>query len=605
MTKSRTALTFFAICLTLVCVVHCFAMPASALAQQPAPAPAGVSAPAPPPQAPSLSHPAAFYRGNAPGLNGFYVNLFAFIPVLGLFFLWVKLSAWIDEDSDALKVRRDFWNSIVVVSGLVAFLLALIMPAILLGGAACLIVAGVPIGMYIVERNAQVPASGRVMTPRHLKKVANQTLGRFGVHFGEREGGVDLADVPIEFIGKSSQGGDREEDRSRQVKSSRGYQAAKELVYDAIQRRATDVHLEPSDGEMAIRLRIDGVMFPAEPFDMETGNAVINIFKVLGAMDITEKRRPQDGSFRAEVADRFVDFRSATQGTRYGQKISLRLLDQGNVVAQLAKLGMRKGLYEKISNVISEPHGLMLCCGPTGAGKSTTLYAGINSIDRYGKNIITIEDPVEYRMEGVNQIEINTKAGQTFAGTLRSVLRQDPDVVLVGEIRDAETAGIACQAANTGHMVLSTIHANDTITALFRLLELGVEPFMVANSLSGLIGQRLVRRLCPDCRVAYKPKPEFLQKVGIPPKKVDVFYKPPAGENDCETCGGTGFRGRIGVYEFLQMSDELSDLVREKASMNAIKAEARKNGMLSMREEGLRLIVRGVTSVDELLRVVK
>jgi len=284
----------------------------------------------------------------------------------------------------------------------------------------------------------------------------------------------------------------------------------------------------------------------------------------------------------------------------------LRLLDQGAVVADLGKLGMRKGLHQKLSGMIAEPHGMILCCGPTGAGKSTTLYAGINAIDRYEKNIITIEDPVEYKIEGVNQIEINSKSGQTFAGTLRSVLRQDPDVVLLGEIRDAETAGIACQAANTGHMVLSTVHANDTMTALYRLLELGVEPFMVANSLTGLVGQRLVRRLCPDCKVAYKPKPEFLQKVGIPPSKVEVFYRTPkAEENDCLTCGGTGFHGRIGVYELLVMTDRIGDLVREKATMSAIKAEARKNGMLSMREEGLRLIVRGVTSVDELLRVVK
>lgn len=303
---------------------------------------------------------------------------------------------------------------------------------------------------------------------------------------------------------------------------------------------------------------------------------------------------------------REIDFRVATQGTRFGEKMVMRILDQSNSVSSLSQLGMRKQLADKIRSVISEPHGLFLTCGPTGAGKSTTLYASLAEIDSYQRNIITIENPIEYKMKSVTQIEINDKAGQTFAGSLRSVLRQDPDVVMIGEIRDGETALIACQAANTGHMVFSTVHANETFSAMYRMLDLGVEPYMLSSSLSAILGQRLARRLCPDCRVPYKPKPEFLKKANLPVDKIENFYKPPANpETQCPTCGGLGYKGRIGVYELLDLNERMRDMIRDSASVTQLKAEARKNGMLYMREEGLRLVVKGVTSVDEMLRVVK
>jgi type II secretory ATPase GspE/PulE/Tfp pilus assembly ATPase PilB-like protein len=323
-------------------------------------------------------------------------------------------------------------------------------------------------------------------------------------------------------------------------------------------------------------------------------------------MDITEKRRPQDGSFRAELEGRDIDFRVATAGTRFGEKMSLRILDQANSVNTLAGLGFREQIRQQILEQIHQPHGMILVCGPTGAGKSTTMYAALNEIDHASHNIITVEDPIEYKMEGVNQIEVNVKAGNTFANALRSILRQDPDVVMIGEIRDGETATIACQAANTGHVVFSSVHANDTITALYRVLELGVEPFMIANSISAIIGQRLCRRLCTDCREAYQPKPELLKQAGLPAQKIEKFYRPPKEQNPpCPKCNGLGYRGRIGVFEVLIITDRMRDMIREKAAMSQIKAEARKNGMLTMKEEGLRLVVKGVTAIDELLRVVK
>ena len=543
-----------------------------------------------------LPHPRSVIRQG----GGNYFNVFLCVPLLGLFFLWTWTCYWVDDDSQALQVRNEFWTAVIIPSGWIGFLSALCVPK-LLGYPVLLLAYAVPAWLYVVERNAKVPDSAKVMTPAHLRRI----LRRLGFPVGGGRTAEVASGPDIQFIGKSDgRGGD--DGRSRQVENSRGYMATKELVYDAIVRRSTDIHLEPKSNEIAVRMRIDGVLYAMEPFDIVVGNAVVNVCKVLGAMDITEKRRSLDGSFQAMTEGRRVDFRVATQGTNYGEKLSLRILDQSNSVSTLADLGLRNQMTDGLNEVINQPHGLLLVCGPTGAGKSTTLYAALNEIDTFQRNVITIEDPVEYRIDNVNQIEINSRAGNSFATSLRSVLRQDPDVVMIGEIRDAETANIACQAANTGHMVFSTVHANDTITALYRIIDLEVEPFMLASSLSGILAQRLVRRLCSQCKEPYKPKPEFLRKANLPAERISKFYRPPKNpETECPACGGLGYRGRIGVFELLPVNDRMREMIRDQSAMTAIRAEARKNGMLYMKEEGLRLVVRGVTSVDELLRVVK
>jgi general secretion pathway protein E len=562
------------------------------------------------PQSVFPPNPQPFFRGNpiGPGQSvyGRYLNMLIFVPVLGIFALWAHYSHWVKEDSSALKLRTDFWNALMLVGGVSGFLAMLCLPHPAVGFLALNMLWGVPLGLYVFERNSRVPESARVMTPEHIQKVFTRWLALLGISVGTREVREAAIGPPLRFIGKSSTGLDEDMVRTRQVESSKGILAAKELMYDAIIRRATDVHLEPKEGEMSIRLRIDGVMYPTEPFDRPMGESILNVFKVLSAMDITERRRPQDGSFRAELESRNIDFRVATQGTRHGQKMSIRILDQSQSVSTLEDLGFRKQISEQMREIVHQPHGMFVVCGPTGAGKSTTLYAALNDIDSYQRNIITVEDPVEYKIDNVNQIEINTRAGQTFATSLRSILRQDPDVVMIGEIRDRETAEIACQAANTGHMVFSTVHANDSLTALYRLQELGVEPFMIANSISGILAQRLARRLCTDCKEPYKPKAEFLRQAGLPVDKVDRFYRPPKNPPGvCAKCGGLGFFGRVGVFELLVVTDRMRDLIRDKAPAQAIKAEARKSGMLTMKEEGLRLVVKGVTAIEELLRVVK
>lgn len=549
-----------------------------------------------------------FFRGSDPdkvAFAGFYFGWMKLAYLLGILILWHWTAAWIDQDARQLKMKSTMWNTLVILAGVAGILLALCAPNYALGWILLTSCYAVPSGVFVFERNKRVPDSGKVLTPRHLKSVAARLLAKVGINIGGKEIRTQSGGPPLRFIGKSSKKAG-EADRSKQVESSKGYSAARELVYDAIMRRTTDIHLEPKETELAVRLRIDGVMYPAEPFDRSTGDAIVNIFKVLAAMDITERRKPQDGSFRAEMEGREIDFRVASQGLQDGEKMSLRILDQGGGVRTFADLGMRKQLLEQILQITHQPHGMFLSCGPTGAGKSTTLYAALSEIDSLENNIITIEDPVEYRMSSVTQIEINTKAGQTFGGSLRAVLRQDPDIVMIGEIRDAETAKIACQASTTGHMVFSTVHANDTITAVFRLMDLGVEPFLLASSLTGILGQRLVRKLCDDCKEAFTPSADLLQKAGLPADKVDKFYRPPKQVGAaCPTCGGLGYRGRTGVYELLVINDRIRDLMRENPNMAQIRAEARKNGMLYMKEEGLRLVVKGTTSLDELLRVVK
>ncbi len=615
----RTGLFSIALCLacvTVVCVSEVWA-------QAPAPgqAPPAVPGAAPGAPAPVVGTPAAtvatsgqwapdplgFFRGNRiPQQIGFYYSWFRFIPVILLFLAWTNYSNWVDEDSRGLRVRPEFWNSLMLGGGVVGFLATVTVPLAFGGLGMALLTIGVPLGMYVSERNKVVPESARVMTKKHIQQWTRKQLSKIGIHTGTKEEFEKTSGPPIVFVGKTSTG-KRDDKTSRAVEQSKGYVAARELVYDSIMRRATDIHLEPKEDELSVRLRIDGVMYPTEPYDRAVGEAIVNIFKVLSAMDITERRRPQDGSFGAIMEAREIEFRVATQGTRFGEKMSIRILDQSNSVKSLENLGMRKQMQEAIEKVIHQPHGLFLSCGPTGAGKSTTLYTALNSLDASEMNIITIEDPVEYKMETVNQIEINQKAGQTFAGSLRSVLRQDPDVVMIGEIRDEETAKVCCQAANTGHMVFSTIHANDSITALFRLIDLGVEPFMLSSSISAILAQRLGRKLCPHCKEAYKPNPEFLKQAGLSAEKVKELYraKENKGSDRCTHCSGMGYMGRIGVFELLVVNDRMREMIRETEAMSAIKAEARKAGMLTMMEEGVRLVVRGVTSVEEIVRVVK
>ena len=426
--------------------------------------------------------------------EGFYFHLYALGFFIAIYASWIHLSSWVDDDVDTVGLDAKFWNIVVISGAIVGGLVFWSCPKPILSFAGLILGAFAPIGVYIYFRNLEVPEEGKLFTPAHFQSLAEKYLKmRF-----DSESTKASKNIPIRFIGKSEDknkpGGDSKISR---VEDSEYYQAALEVIYEAFQMRATDVHLEPGKEEMSVRFRIDGIMNQRESLTRQTGDAMVNILKVLANLDISEKRKPQDGSFSAEILDQpdddqdapkkkskkptILDFRVATAGSVAGEKMVLRILDGSKSMGSLKKLGMREKLKDQIEAIVNQPHGMLIVCGPTGAGKSTTLYACLSEIDRFQKNVITLENPVEYQIENVTQIEINPKAGKTFASELRSILRQDPDVIYVGEIRDKETAEISCQAAQTGHMVFTTVHANDSVTAFGRLLDLGVAPFMIAN----------------------------------------------------------------------------------------------------------------------------
>ncbi len=376
---------------------------------------------------------------------------------------------------------------------------------------------------------------------------------------------------------------------------------ARDVMLKAICVEATDIHFEPHEQTYFVRARVDGVLRDMDKMDGVVGKGVISAIKVISDMDIAERRRPQDGTFAVHCgADRF-EIRVASTPTSYGEKLVMRLLrSSGGVMAGgLGAIGLRPPILRQLREIIHKPYGMFLVVGPTGSGKTTTAYASLSEIDAHQHNITTIEDPVEYRLENITQIAVNTKADVSFASILRSVLRQDPDVLLVGEIRDRETAEIACQAALTGHFVFSTLHANDSVATITRLLDLGLEPTLIQTAVTAVLGQRLARRLCPDCKERCSPPDGMVKKLNLKPGAVPFIYR----ERGCEKCGGSGYRGRMGIHELLVMNNDMRSLVRPSPSITDLRKMALKSGTLTLQIDGLFKVIQGETSVNEILRV--
>jgi type II secretory ATPase GspE/PulE/Tfp pilus assembly ATPase PilB-like protein len=374
------------------------------------------------------------------------------------------------------------------------------------------------------------------------------------------------------------------------------------IIWDALEDRASDILIDPkSDSVYIIRFRVDGVLREVTQLDGATCPAVINSIKAISNMDISERRRPQDGAFVAKIPDGTVSFRVASAGVLNGEKLSIRILKQDASIYTLESVGLTEKQRTLVENGIRKPSGMILLCGPTGSGKTTTLYAMLNKIDFYTRNVITVEDPIEYVLPNTSQIEVNAKAGITFAKSLRSILRQDPDVIVVGEIRDEETAIIALQASQTGHIVLATIHSNSTASALIRLLDLGVTPLMLATGISLIISQRLIRRLCKYCKAPAKMSREQIRI--FEKKKVNYanIYDPVG----CEHCYGTGYYGRVGIYDILTLDDEIkTGLANNKLPIEHLRKEGDQRGKSNLQKQALLKVVTGVTSIDEMNRVV-
>ena len=373
------------------------------------------------------------------------------------------------------------------------------------------------------------------------------------------------------------------------------------IIERAVDERASDIHIEPREDDLYVRMRIDGLMREILTVPKDLQNSVISRIKVVSGLDISERRIPQDGRFNVHTRGKDIDLRVSTLPTVYGEKIVARLLDKSDGRVTKEKVGLT-GRDEAIFDKMMQWHsGVILLVGPTGSGKTTTMYAMINELNKPDVNLVTLEDPVEYNVDGVNQVQINEKTGMTFAAGLRAILRQDPDIVAVGEIRDGETAEIAMRAAITGRLVLSTIHTNDAVGTIERLYDIGVEPYLTASALRGIISQRLVRRICPMCKQEYEPTPEELEDLRLPRKPGMKFYRG-AG---CPECFNTGYRGRAAIFEMLPMSMEVRELISEKAKRSVIeeKLKSSQTGFVSMRENALRMMMEGITTVEEVMRV--
>lgn len=376
------------------------------------------------------------------------------------------------------------------------------------------------------------------------------------------------------------------------------------IMTQAVSDRASDVHIEPTETDVRVRFRVDGVLHEVMHSPKSIQGGLISRLKVMADLNIAEKRVPQDGRVSMRVSARTLDLRLATLPTVYGEKIVIRILDKSNALLQLAELGFSEDSFKRYEEAFRRPYGAILVTGPTGSGKSTTLYATLNIVNEVDRHIVTVEDPVEYRLAGVNQIQVNPKAGLTFASALRSILRADPDIILIGEIRDRETAMIAVESALTGHLVLSTLHTNDAPSAVTRLTEMEVETFLVASAVDCVVAQRLARKLCERCREAYRPERHELVEAGYPESRLDEladFFRA-AG---CGACSNTGYRGRVGLYEVMLMSEEIERLTVERASSEAIRHVAIEQGMRTLREDGLEKARMGLTSIEEIARVVK
>ncbi|MGD9022473.1 MAG: type II secretion system ATPase GspE [Deltaproteobacteria bacterium] len=373
------------------------------------------------------------------------------------------------------------------------------------------------------------------------------------------------------------------------------------MLSQAVKARASDIHVEPYQDKLKVRYRVDGILYDKLAPPKRIQSTLVSRIKIMAKLNIAEKRLPQDGRIEIRIADKNVDIRVSTIPTAFGERVVLRLLDKSSVLLKLSDLGMPKERLKIIDRLIRTPHGIILVTGPTGSGKTTTLYAALTTINNSDINIITIEDPVEYQIEGIGQIQVNPKVGLNFANGLRSIVRQDPDVILVGEIRDLETAEIAIQSALTGHLVFSTLHTNDSASSVTRLIDMGTEPFLVSSSVVAILAQRLVRVICADCKESYTPDQESLESINITPQM--AVGKTICRGRGCPSCLNTGYKGRTGIFELMLLDDAIKNLILRTADANAIKREAVEQGMISLRKDGAQKVLEGITTIEEVFRV--
>jgi len=420
-------------------------------------------------------------------------------------------------------------------------------------------------------------------------------------HYGSQVGSVEeILREAAGAVPSAAAGPVDLEDREAAAKSTPIVKLLNFILYQAIRDRASDIHFEPFEDDFKIRYRVDGLLFELEPPPKHLAEPLISRVKVMSNLDIAETRLPQDGRIELRIAGRPVDLRVSTLPTRFGESCVIRILDREVVALDLERLGMRPDSLVTIRRLMAKPNGIILVTGPTGSGKTTTLYSALQEVNEIDRKIITTEDPVEYDLDGIIQIPIQEEIGVTYAACLRSILRHDPDIILVGEIRDRETAQIAIEASLTGHLVLSTLHTNDAPSAITRMVDIGVEPFLLAATLEGIVAQRLIRCVCPSCRVFYEPSEEVLLEVDLRPE--DAVSRSFATGKGCDECHGSGYRGRTGIFEILEITPRIREQIVREESTGALRRLAREAGMRTLREEGLLALFDGITTVEEIVR---
>lgn len=438
-----------------------------------------------------------------------------------------------------------------------------------------------------------------IITNMQVEPVVATTQGvmlAIDRYYGQAEVNSALEEYTRE---KESQMMEQEDLYSEDINNSPIVQLVKGMIEQAVRQRASDIHIEPMERQVRIRYRIDGALYEKATYSIRLLPAMVARIKIVGGMDISEKRKPQDGRITQVVDRREYDIRVSILPTVYGEKTVMRLTSKNALTKEKSQLGLSPEELKKFDHILMNPHGILLVTGPTGSGKSTTLYTALSELNKEDVNIITVEDPVEANIDGINQVQVNNKANLTFASALRSILRQDPDIIMIGEIRDQETASIAVQASITGHLVVSTLHTNSAASTITRLADMGIEPYLIADSTIGVIAQRLARRLCPECKRAKKADAEDLELLQMGPDE-DVTIYEPCG---CPKCDGTGFRGRIGVYEIMEVTQPLKTIISKKGSAEDIKNRALEEGMSTLRMSATRYVLQGITSIKEMMRV--
>jgi general secretion pathway protein E len=522
---------------------------------------------------------------------------------------WGSVCIWVETDAESVLGKPMPWTIGFVAAGAVLLLVSFqwglgILPLFWLA---------FPAGLtgYIVVRDKKAPSQERIFSAHFARQLLLTVATKLGIGDSVKQL-LNKTAVPLESGKKDGQvillkkdgtpmdGQDGSLDRA----ASKAIRQVRDLFGKAIKMGATDMHFEPKSGEeVTVRCRVDGVMQNLTTLWAADGRSSVSALKVLADMDIAERRRPQDGTFAVLYKGRKFDVRAASGPTNFGEKMALRMLDSdGAIVKQgLEGIGMSQSVVKQMRQIIHQPHGMLIVCGPTGSGKTTTLYSALGEIDVFSRNIVTIEDPIEYRLDNISQTAVNVAADLTFAKILRSTLRQDPDVILVGEIRDKETAEIAMQAALTGHFVFTTLHANDSATTVTRLLDIGIDTTLIQSAVTAVLAQRLVRVLCKRCKEPFTPPPDFLAKLGVPAGKEVTLYK----EVGCQSCNDSGYRGRTGIHELLVINNEIRDLLVGRPSIQDIRNAARKAGMKTLKQSGVQKVIAGITSLNEVMRVAK